>query len=60
MARRHVYRENWIIEFSSTYFQAFILNQDDEVEEKTFRELSKAKKIFQIATSDKKYLIVTN
>lgn len=44
MARRHVYRENWIIEFSSTYFQAFILNQDDEVEEKTFRELSKAKR----------------
>lgn len=35
--------ENWIIEFSPTCFHAFILNQDDEVEDKTFRELSKAK-----------------
>jgi hypothetical protein len=44
MVRRHVYRENWIIEFSSACFHAFILNQDDEVEDKTFNALSKAKK----------------
>lgn len=44
MARRHVYRGNLIIEFSPTCFHAFILNQDDDMEDKTFKELLKAKK----------------
>ena len=43
MAKRHIYKDNWIIEFTPTCFQAFILNVDDDVEDKTFLSLEKAK-----------------
>ena len=43
MAKRHIYKDNWIIEFTPTCFQAFILNVDDDVEDKTLLSLEKAK-----------------
>ena len=43
MAKRHIYEDNWIIEFTPTSFHAFILNVDDDVEDKTFLSLEKAK-----------------
>ena len=43
MAKRHIYKDNWIIEFTPTCFHAFILNVDDDVEDKTFLSLEKAK-----------------
>ena len=43
MAKRHIYKDNWIIEFTPTCFHAFILNVDDEVEDRTFLSLEKLK-----------------
>mgnify|MGYP003480578925 FL=1 len=43
MVKRHIYKYNWIIEFTPTCFHAFILNVDDDVEDKTFLSLEKAK-----------------
>lgn len=43
MAKQHIYKDNWIIEFTPTCFHAFILNVDDDVEDKTFLSLEKAK-----------------
>ena len=43
MVKRHIYEDNWIIEFTPTCFHAFILNVDDDVEDKTFLSLEKAK-----------------
>ena len=43
MAKRHIYKDNWIIEFTPTCFHAFILNIDEDVEDKTFLSLEKAK-----------------
>ena len=43
MVKRHIYKDNWIIEFTPTCFHAFILNVDDDVEDKTFLSLEKAK-----------------
>ena len=43
MAKQHIYKNNWIIEFTPTCFHAFILNVDDDVEDKTFLSLEKAK-----------------
>lgn len=43
MAKRHIYKDNWIIEFTHTCFHAFILNIDEDVEDKTFLSLEKAK-----------------
>lgn len=36
MAKQHIYKDNWIIEFTPSCFHAFILNMDDDVEDKTF------------------------
>ena len=43
MAKQHIYKDNWIIEFTPTCFHAFILNVDDEVEDRTFLSLEEAK-----------------
>ena len=43
MVKRHIYKYNWIIEFTPTCFHAFILNVYDDVEDKTFLSLEKAK-----------------
>lgn len=43
MAKGHIYKDNWIIELTPTCFHAFILNVDDDVEDKTFLSLEKAK-----------------
>ena len=43
MAKQHIYKNNWIIEFTPTCFHAFILNMDEDVEDKTFLSLEKAK-----------------
>lgn len=43
MAKQHIYKDNWIIEFTPTCFHAFVLNMDEDVEDKTFLSLEKAK-----------------
>lgn len=43
MAEELVYNENLIIQFSTADFQAFALNDDDEVETKYFQSLDAAK-----------------
>lgn len=43
MAEELVYNENLIIQFSTADFQAFALNDDDEVETKHFQSLDAAK-----------------
>lgn len=43
MAKQHIYKKNWIIEFTPNCFHAFILNLDDDIEDKTFLSLKKAK-----------------
>ena len=43
MAKPHIYKDNWIIEFTPSCFHAFILNMDEDVEDKTFLSLEKAK-----------------
>ena len=44
MMNETIYKGNKIVCFSSYDFQAFIINQDDEVESGTFPALSVAKK----------------
>lgn len=44
MTSETTYKGNKIVCFSSNDFQAFIINQDDEVENGTFPTLSAAKK----------------
>ena len=44
MAEELVYNENLIIQFSTADFQAFALNDDDEVETKYFQSLDAAKR----------------
>lgn len=44
MTSETTYKGNKIVCFSSNDFQAFIINQDDEVESDTFPTLSAAKK----------------
>lgn len=44
MAEELVYNENLIIQFSTADFQAFALNDDDEVETKHFQSLDAAKR----------------
>lgn len=43
MAKQHIYKENWIIEFTPICFHAFILNLDYDIEDRTFLSLEKAK-----------------
>ena len=51
MAEELVYNENLIIQFSTADFQAFALNDDDEVETKYFQSLDAAKRWIDIKTA---------
>ena len=53
MAEELVYNENSIIQFSTADFQAFALNDDDEVETKHFQSLDAAKRWIDNKTAKK-------
>ena len=53
MAEELVYNENLIIQFSTADFQAYALNDDEEVETKHFQSLDAAKRWIDNKTAKK-------
>ena len=41
--KRIIYKDNFIIEFGSNSYHAFVINQDNDVEDKAFTTLESAK-----------------